>query len=65
MNFIYILTVCDNAKEDCPVFFYTARRMHQNFKDPVVIDGPQEKQLASFRNVRDEIRSYLKSFPQQ
>lgn len=64
-NFDYVLTVCDNAKESCPVFFGTAMRLHQNFKDPAVVDGPQEKRLDAFRNVRDEIRSYLKSFPQQ
>lgn len=64
-HFDYVLTVCDNAKESCPVFFGTAMRLHQNFKDPAVVDGPQEKRLAAFRNVRDEIRSYLKSFPQQ
>ena len=64
-HFDYVLTVCDNAKESCPVFFGTAMRLHQNFKDPAVVDGPQGKRLAAFRNVRDEIRSYLKSFPQQ
>ena len=64
-HFDYVLTVCDNAKESCPVFFSTAMRLHQSFKDPAVVDGPQEKRLAVFRNVRDEIRSYLKSFPQQ
>lgn len=62
--FDYVLTVCDNAKESCPLFFGTAMRLHQNFKDPAVVDGPQEKRLAAFRNVRDEIRSYLKGFPQ-
>lgn len=62
-HFDYVLTVCDNAKESCPVFFGTAMRLHQNFTDPVVVDGPQEKRLAAFRIVRDEIRSYLKEFP--
>jgi len=64
-NFDYILTVCDNAKESCPVFFGTAMRLHQSFKDPAVVEGSQEKRMAVFRNVRDEIRSYLKGFPQQ
>ena len=64
-HFDYVLTVCDNVKESCPLFFGTARRLHQNFTDPAVVDGPQEKRLAAFRNVRDEIRSYLKGFPQR
>jgi len=64
-HFDYVLTVCDNAKESCPVFFGTAKCVHQGFTDPAAVEGPQEKRLAAFRNVRDEIRSYLKSFPQQ
>jgi arsenate reductase len=64
-HFDYVLTVCDNAKESCPVFFGTATRLHHNFNDPAVVEGPQEKRMAAFRNIRDEIRSYLKGFPQQ
>ena len=64
-HFDYVLTVCDNAKESCPVFFGTAIRLHHNFNDPAVVDGPEEKRMAAFRTVRDEIRSYLKGFPQQ
>jgi arsenate reductase len=60
----YVLTVCDNVKESCPLFFGTAMRLHQSFNDPTVVEGPQEKRIAAFRNVRDEIRSYLKEFPQ-
>ena len=62
-HFDYVLTVCDNAKEGCPVFFGTATRLHHNFNDPAVVEGPQEKRRAAFRIVRDEIRSYLKGFP--
>ena len=64
-HFDYVLTVCDNAKESCPLFFGTAMRLHHSFNDPAVVEGPQEKRMAVFRNVRDEIRSYLKGFPQQ
>jgi len=64
-NFDYVLTVCDNVKESCPLFFGTAMRLHHGFKDPAVVEGPQEKRMAVFRNVRDEIRSYLKGFPQE
>jgi len=64
-HFDYVLTVCDNARESCPVFFGTAKRLHHGFTDPAIVEGAQEKRMAAFRNVRDEIRSYLKGFPQQ
>jgi arsenate reductase len=64
-NFDYVLTVCDNVKESCPLFFGTAMRLHHRFKDPAVVEGPQENRMAVFRKVRDEIRSYLKGFPQE
>ena len=64
-KFDYVLTVCDNVKESCPLFFGTAMRLHHGFKDPAVVEGPQEKRMAVFRKVRDEIRSYLKGFPQE
>lgn len=61
-HFDYVLTVCDNAKENCPVFSGTATRLHHNFNDPAVLQGQQEEGMDAFRNVRDEIRSYLKGF---
>lgn len=64
-HFDFVLTVCDNAKESCPVFFGTASPLHQNFNDPAVVEGHEEKRLAAFRNVRDDIRCYLKDFPHQ
>jgi arsenate reductase len=51
-KFDYILTVCDHAKESCPLFPGNATRLHQNFADPT--------DLEAFRRVRDEIREYLK-----
>ena len=51
-SFDYILTVCDHAKESCPLFPGNAIRLHQNFADPA--------DLEAFRRVRDEIREYLK-----
>lgn len=62
-DFDYVLTVCDNAKESCPVFFGKAARMHHNFDDPAAVEGSEEERLTQFRRVRDELRSYLKDFP--
>lgn len=62
-SFDYVLTVCDNAKESCPVFFGKATRLHRSFNDPAAVEGSEEKRLGAFRKVRDELRAYLKGFP--
>jgi arsenate reductase len=62
-KFDYVLTVCDNAKESCPIFPGQAIRIHQSFEDPAALDAPEPQRLALFRRVRDEMRAYLKSFP--
>jgi len=56
-DFDYVLTVCDNAKESCPVFFGKATRLHHSFNDPAAVEGSEEKRLGVFREVRDELRS--------
>jgi arsenate reductase len=62
-SFDYVLTVCDNAKESCPVFLGHSKRIHNGFEDPAALQGTEEERLALFRRVRDEIRDYLKAFP--
>jgi arsenate reductase (thioredoxin) len=62
-SFDYVVTVCDNAKESCPVFPGQAKRIHNAFEDPAAFQGTEEERLALFRRVRDEIRGYLKTFP--
>ena len=62
-SFDYVLTVCDNAKESCPVFPGHAERIHNAFEDPAALQGTEEERLALFRRVRNEIRDYLKNFP--
>ena len=64
-EFDYVLTVCDNAKESCPVFPGHANRLHRNFEDPAAAEGTETERLAVFRRVRDEIRDYLRIFPAQ
>jgi arsenate reductase len=63
--FDYVLTVCDNARESCPIFPGQAHRLHRNFEDPAAVEGNESARLAVFRRVRDEIRTYLKDFPPQ
>jgi arsenate reductase len=62
--FDYVLTVCDNARENCPIFPRTAVSIHHNFVDPAAVSGSEEERLPAFREVRDKIREYLRSFPQ-
>ena len=60
-QFEYLITVCDNAKEVCPVFPGRARQIHHNFEDPPPISiGSEEERLAIFRRVRDEIRAWIR-----
>jgi len=61
-QFDYIITVCDNARETCPVYFGKAGKLHHDFEDPAAFTGSEEQRLALFRRVRDELRSYLRQF---
>ena len=62
-QFDYVLTVCDNAKESCPIFPGQTVRIHRSFEDPAEAQGSPDERLAIFRRVRDELRRYLSSFP--
>ncbi len=62
-SFDYVITVCDNAREACPVFFGKVRqRLHMNFEDPAEAVGTEDEVMAVFRRVRDEIRSAFRKF---
>ncbi len=62
-SFDYVLTVCDNAKEGCPVFPGRSAMIHRSFEDPAAINGSAEERLAVFRRVRDQLKQYLQDFP--
>jgi arsenate reductase (thioredoxin) len=64
-QFDYTLTVCDNARETCPIYPGHANRLHHSFDDPVAVEGTDDQRLAAFRRVRDQIRGYLQTFPPQ
>ncbi len=61
-QFDYVITVCDGARESCPIFFGAANRLHHSFDDPAALHGLEEERLALFRRVRDELRTYLAGF---
>lgn len=59
----YVITVCDNAKETCPVFLgKVAKKLHIGFEDPADATGTEEEVLAVFRRIRDEIKSDFYEF---
>jgi arsenate reductase (thioredoxin) len=62
-RFDYVITVCDNAKESCPVFMGAVKRLHHSFDDPPPPSvGTDKERMAVFRRVRDELRGYLRNF---
>jgi arsenate reductase (thioredoxin) len=62
-QFDYVITVCDHAKESCPIFPGGAKRLHRSFDDPPPpTEGSDDERMAVFRRVRDELRQYLQEF---
>lgn len=59
-EFDYVLTVCDNARENCPYFPARTKLVHHAFEDPWLAPGGYEQRLAAFRRVRDRIDAYLR-----
>jgi arsenate reductase len=64
-HFDYVITVCDNARESCPVFPATTRRIHWSLVDPAAVNGSEEERRAEFRRVRDQLRTHLRQFARE
>jgi arsenate reductase len=62
IDFDYVLTVCDNANESCPVWVGKSNKFHQNFPDPPKFKGTEEEIVAEFARVRDMIKVYVQNF---
>ena len=62
IDFDFVLTVCDNARERCPFFPTKAKKFHQNFNDPAKATGTEEAILQEFRSVRETIKEYCSTF---
>jgi arsenate reductase len=61
-TFDYVITVCDRAREECPIFPGAGRQLHWGFDDPAAAWGPPEARRAVFRRVRDEIATRIQRF---
>jgi arsenate reductase len=62
IDFDFVITVCDNARERCPFFPTKAKMFHQNFYDPAKATGTEEEIKEQFRKVRRQIKNYCKKF---
>jgi arsenate reductase len=60
--FDYVITVCDNAREGCPVFLGKAVQFHRDFPDPADPEIPKAERGERFRKVRDQLAQYLEEF---
>ena len=61
-QFDYIITVCDNAKQTCPVFPGKHEKIHWDLEDPAEAQGNEEERLSFFRRIRDEIKNMVNNF---
>lgn len=62
IEFDFVITVCDNAKERCPYFPSKAKKFHHNFSDPAKAIGTEEEIKEQFRQVRQQIKDYTRQF---
>ena len=64
-QFEWVVTVCDNAKESCPLFPGRNQRVHWSFEDPAAVEGDEAARAAAFRKVRDQIAAKVAAFADQ
>jgi arsenate reductase len=64
IDFDYVITVCDYAKELCPIFGGEAKTIHKRFDDPYFAEGTTDEVFAEFRRVRDEIKAFVQTLPE-
>ena len=62
IDFDFVITVCDNAKENCPYFPSKAQKFHHNFPDPSKLNGTEEEIRVAFIKTRDLIKDYCQKF---
>jgi len=64
IDFDYVITLCDNAREQCPVFSGKARLIHKAFDDPTFVVGNTDEIMSAFRRTRDLIREFIETLPE-
>jgi arsenate reductase len=64
IDFDYVVTVCDNARDLCPVFGGVTKMVHRTFEDPSFMEGTEEQIKAAMRTLRDEMRTFIEAMPE-
>jgi arsenate reductase len=64
IDFDYVITLCDNARDLCPIFSGKTKMIHRAFEDPTFVMGSTEAILAAFRRTRDLIRAFVETLPE-
>jgi arsenate reductase len=63
INFDYVVTVCDNARENCPIFSHKTKHFHKAFEDPTFMTGTEQQIKAAFVKLRDQMRRFIEKMP--
>ena len=63
IDFDYVVTLCDNAAQNCPIFSGKTKMVHKPFKDPYFATGTEEQIMAEFRKARDLIKAFIETIP--
>jgi arsenate reductase len=61
-TFDYVVTVCDNARDNCPFFPAGTERIHWSLEDPAAVQGTEEERFCAFRRIRDQIQERVDRF---
>lgn len=61
-RFDYVVTVCDSARDTCPMFAGGGERLHWSLEDPAAVQGSEAERLEAFRRIRDELRARIQAF---
>jgi len=61
-SFDFVVTVCDNARDNCPVFPGAAQRVHWSLEDPAAVQGSEVERLAAFRRIRNQLQERVEKF---
>ena len=64
IDFDYVITLCDNARQQCPVFSGKTRLIHRAFEDPTFVMGSSDVIMAAFRKTRGQIRAFIETMPE-
>jgi len=64
VEFDYVITLCDNAREYCPAFSGKAKLVHRPFEDPSFMTGTEEQIMTAFRTLRDDMKAFIEKMPE-